>query len=144
MTPQRIIGLCVVLVLLILVPVIKHDILGGATYINLPSAPPLAGVVSQSLGGASNNGGSFPVDGKDYKLSVRYFDNTTWAVGIIQPLNSSINGSTVVLEKQQGTYQAVIGPASAVPTTELQGLPTDVSDYTKANIAVYQPEPDTE
>jgi hypothetical protein len=140
MTPNRIIAIVIILILLVIAPTIKHDLL-GAQYVTLSSASALSGAVSQSLGGASGSS-PLPVEGKDYTLSLQYFDNNTWAVGLIKPLNNSFNASTVVLQKQQGTFQAVVGPASAAPSTLLQSLPTNVADYTRAHMAVYQPVPD--
>jgi hypothetical protein len=138
MTPNRSIALVVIVILLFLAPTIKHDVL-GASYISLPAAPPLAGVVSQALGTGGTN--PLPVEGKDYTISTQYFNNKSWAVGLIKPLNNSLNASTIVLEQKQGTYQVVVGPASAAPSSQLQSLPIVVGDYVRAHMAVYQPVP---
>jgi hypothetical protein len=140
MTPNRIIALVLIVILAILVPTVKKDIL-GASYVHLTAASPLSGVVSQSLGGMSGVS-NLPVEGKDYSLSLQYFDSKTWAVGLIKPLNNSLNASTIVLQKQQGTFKPIIGPASAAPVTQMQSLPTNVANYTEEHIATYQQVPD--
>ena len=114
----------------------RRIILGSTTAITLQSAQPLSGAVSQSLG--TTAGGSLPVAGKDYRLSTKYFDNNTWAVGSITPINNDFDASTVVLKKSNGVYQVAISPTNALPSGQLHGLPADVTNYLRARVAVYQ------
>src|SRR5581483_1817801 len=139
-TKTNIASLVVICLLVAILPFVKHSIL-GANYVTLPSAKPLAGVISQSLGGAGKKT-ALPVEGKDYTATLHYFNSNTWVVAVIKPRNNSLNVNTIVFEKRQGTYQAVIGPATALPTSQLNNLPTNLADYTKLHIAIYQPVPE--
>jgi hypothetical protein len=138
MTRNTIIATVVLLILFALAGSSRNIILGSASTATLPSAPALAGTISQALGQTST--GSLPVDGTDFHLSTKYFDNNTWAVTYITPINGDFDPSTAVLKKTNGIYQIAISPTNALPNGELFGLPKDVANYLRGRVAVYQPQ----
>lgn len=139
MITKPLIAVVILLIFFALAGTSRGVILGNATALTLPPAQPLSGIVSQALG--PNTDGSLPVAGQDYRLATTYFDNNTWAVGSITPINNDFEASTVVLKKTNGIYQVAVDPSNALPSGKLQGLPADVALYLRARIAVYQQVP---
>jgi hypothetical protein len=140
---KTITSLVILLILFGFSLMIKNILLDNTEVISLKTAPPLTGVVSQSL--LTNATVQPLIAGKDYTWSAVYFDNNTWAVGRLGPINklsSDINPGIVVFEKIDGTFQVVLGPTSAMPNSQLLSMPTDVANYVKSNVAVYTPVPD--
>jgi hypothetical protein len=130
-------GFAVAAILLALVGTAKGVILGGSTTVTaLAPTQPLSGVISQALG--PNVNGSMMVPGKDYQLTVTYFDSNAWAVAYINPLRNNFDPSYAILKQNKGFYQVVLGPESALPSGQVQGLPADVAAYIHAHAAVYQ------
>jgi hypothetical protein len=117
---------------------INNLIVGSEPVIKLEPAPPLAGVVSQSLGSNVSTSTSLPVANKDYRLNVTYFDNKKWAIGVVSPINNGFNAGLEVLKQQDGQYQVVLGPGSTFPDSQVKQLPSDVAAYLRARAAVYQ------
>lgn len=113
----------------------KSIVLGGARVVSLPAGPALTGAVSQSL--AVSSSGPLPVAGKDYNLTATYFDNNAWAVGLIQPLNNTLNSGVVVLQKKNSVFQVVLPPSNAVSVDQLYVLPNDVASFLRAHESVY-------
>lgn len=102
--------------------VARYLILDRAAVVSLPSDP-LFTSISQSL----RNGSYLPIEGKDYKLNhVQYFDNNQWAVATIVPIGTASDSATIVLQKQNGSYEVVLGPANSFVGDDLNGLPADV------------------
>ncbi len=134
---KTIIAIIGLVILFVLADGARSIILGGGKVYTLASGPALTGAISQSL--AVNSASPIPVEGKDYSFSAAYFDNQTWAVGVIQPLNNSINPSVVVLEKKDGVFQVVLPPGSAIASSELHILPADVAAYVALHEAVFTP-----
>ncbi len=127
----------VIIVLLIALIFMRSIVFGGATPIQLNSAPALTGQISQAL--ASSRTNTVAVYGKDYKLdNTIYFENKTWVVTNIVGLGTITDG-VVVMNKQAGIYQVVLGPGSSFASTSLQGLPSDVAQYLNQKGLIYEP-----
>ena len=117
----------------------RQALVGSSRVIRLGAAPPFTGQVSQGLGVKPDN--TLPIAGKDYNFDPHYFDNNTWIVGSVVPLNNSLNASVVVMEKQANSYQIVLGPSGAVTSNQIGALPTDVAAYLKTKVGVYETTP---
>jgi ABC-type xylose transport system substrate-binding protein len=114
-------------------------VLDGLSLTTLSPAPPLSGVVSQSLSNLGSHG-SLPIEGKDYVLSsVRYFDNQTYAVAQVKPLNQVADPGSLVLQQINGTYRVILGPGTAFSSVDTQELPNDVVQYLKSQALIYEP-----
>lgn len=112
-------------------------ILGGSSQINLASAPALTGQLSQAFA-TSGTSSTLPVEGRDYRLeNTNYFDTDIWVVTSIKALNNTMNDGWVVLKKQSGIYQIVLGPGTAFPSSYVQNMPIDVSRYLNQKGVVY-------
>jgi hypothetical protein len=116
----------VVLAILVIATLIVRHL--GGQYVKLSSAPPLSGVVAQSLDLA---GGTtiVPVAGKAFSLqNVSYFDNNDWVIATVSPSNgnTTITQALVVLQKKDGTFQVVLGPGTDFDSSYLTSLPADV------------------
>ncbi|HET7060348.1 MAG TPA: hypothetical protein VFH99_03485 [Candidatus Saccharimonadales bacterium] len=120
-----------ILFVLVLVPFVtlglNNLVSGGARIVSLKAAPALTGQLSQTLGVMKN--GKLPIYGKDYKTTVRYFHSKTWVVASIAPLSDEFNGTPIVMQKQSGVYQIVLGPGGAFSSDQLRVLPNDVREY---------------
>lgn len=116
----------------------KQIILGGANPVTLAAAPPLSGVIAQSLY-TGQQAAPLPVPGTDFNLAdVHYFDNDSWATASIQPLHNQFDPGIVVLEKRSGAFQVVLGPGSAFDSTYLASLPKDVGQYLQSKGVIYE------
>ena len=119
--------------------VIKLFVLGGSTPIHLKPAPELSGAISQSLA-STNAATALPRNGTDYRLkNTSYFDSDIWVVTSIVPTGADSNQSIVILHKSQGIYRVVPGPGTAFASTQLSGLPGDVTSYLSRLGVVYEP-----
>jgi hypothetical protein len=118
------------LLLLVLASLLaRYLITGGATVVSLQTAPPLSGIVAQSLFSGTGRT-SLPVPGKDFSLkNLHYFNGRQWAVASVVPIGNNFDPSVVVLERQSGVYRVVLGPGSSFEVTYLKSLPTNVGDY---------------
>ena len=68
--------------------------------------------------------------GKDFNLqTIYYFDDNSWAVARITPVNNNLQASLVVAKKVAGGYQIVLGPGTLFRQSDLQKLPKDVAAY---------------
>jgi len=125
------------IILVIAIFIVKAAVLHGPV-VELQSAPPLTGVIAQSLGTSGSNR-SLPVAGKDFILqNTRYFDNQSWVVTLVAPIRSNADRATVILRNNHGLYQVVLGPGTAFPSSSLQSLPGDVSQYLLNKGLVYE------
>jgi hypothetical protein len=138
LTRTNIVIAVILVILVIAAPIVKKA--QDRSYTQLPAASQLAGVTSQSLGATDT--ATLPIEGKDFTITTQSFENDQWIVGQIKPLTGEFDGGTIIFEKQQGVYQPVIGPTSAISDTQLQGLPQVVADDARAHVAIYQPVPD--
>ena len=136
---QRIIKLVLALFGIIIVTYVARSlILGGATVATLQPGPALSGTVAQSLSTSGNNA-SMPRAGKDFNLKiVRYFDSNSWVVVSAASPNKTNETNTVILQRIDGMYQAVLGPGTAFPNGYLQSLPSDVAQYLSAEGVIYE------
>ena len=127
-----------IVILLIAILSVKSVLLGGATRIELSSAAPLTGQISQALI-TSGAGNTLQVAGKDYTLAnTTYFDNQTWAVTHIDSTSgNTANSGLAVLQVRSGIFQVVLGPGSAFAESYVQNLPADVAEYLNGQGAVY-------
>jgi hypothetical protein len=117
--------------------VIAHSILLSPPVITLASEQELAGQISQTLGATAN--GALPGDGQDYTFTASYFDNDSWAVASIKPLDSSFDPSVIVFHKQSGAYQTSLGPGSEFTSAQFLALPQDVATYLSTVAGTYTP-----
>src|SRR5437667_1963738 len=108
----------VLLVAFIAVFIGRQILLGGPT-VSLSEAPPLTGIISQSMYSVSGKG-SLPIVGKDFNLkNTRYFEGDQWVATSISPVGQRLNAALVVLQKQDGIYRVVLGPGSAFDSSVL-------------------------
>lgn len=109
----------------------RFIILGGKPVVSLSSTPALAGSLSSELGStALGQEGSLPQINKDYTLkNVRYFYNQKWVVAKILPVHKNADPALVVLEKINGVYRLVLGPAGDFARSYTYVLPKEVGDY---------------
>lgn len=129
MNRQLLKAVAVLLGMVVITLVLKSIILQGLSLVELGSAPPLAGVVSQSLGRPGSKT-ELPVAGKDYTLrDTRYFNNGQWAAATIVPTQSNGDTVIVIMQKINGTYQVVLGPANEFSSSYLYTLPPELSQY---------------
>lgn len=131
--------LAVFAVIIIATLVTKQILIGSAKAVSLAPAPPLTGIVAQSLyaGGSQT---TLPVAGRDFTLAdVHYFDGNDWAVATVKPINNSLNRALVILQRKQGMYIVVGGPGSAFPSDYLLSLPADVGNYLENQGVFYEP-----
>jgi hypothetical protein len=126
------------LALLVMATIVVRQLLtGGLSTVRLKSAPPLAGVVAQSLGPTAQDK-HLPVAGKDFQLeNVRYFDDRTWAVASVISPGGKTDPALIVLKQFGATYQVVLGPGTAFSSDYLQSMPLDVGQYLTANGVFY-------
>lgn|GEM_PF-977321 len=126
------------LILAVILFVAAGLVTGNAKVVNLAIAPPLAGEISQSIGGSS--GVTLPVEGKDYTITqTAYFETNTWAVATITNSDGS-NTSYIVLQKVNGVFQVILGPGTAFAQSDNNQLPASVQQYLQANhVLIYQP-----
>jgi hypothetical protein len=139
MTRKQLTPLALLIALLVIAFTLQSLLLHGQPVVRLAAGPPLAGIVSQSLGisGANN---SLPVVNKDYTLqNINYFNDRSWVVVSVVPINNNADKTIVVMHMTGGLYQVVLGPGSAFPDTYLQNLPADVSQYLMNRGVVYEP-----
>lgn len=123
------IRLGIVIFILLLAAIIVPNVLVGPSTVKLASSPSLVGEVTQALTLNSQNS-AVPVYNTDFKLeNTRYFDSATWAVAKVVSPNNSTNTSFVVLQKQDGFFQVVLGPGSAFSSAYQQSMPRDVATY---------------
>jgi hypothetical protein len=115
--------------IIVLTLVIKALLIGGSPIISLEPGPPLSSAVSQGLGTSGANT-DLPVAGKDYSLKdVHYFDNKLWVVATVDPIRNDADTAIMVMQKIEGVYQVVMGPATAFSRSYIYTLPGDVSLY---------------
>ena len=89
---------------------------------------------SQSLTVAS---GANPIVGKNYTInSVNYFDNGSWAIVNVQPINNYASPATIIMRKQADSYRTVLGPGSNFSSNSVQNLPTPVLYYLNSHSLV--------
>lgn len=117
---------------------VHYVVLGGAHKIKLPPAPPLVGQIEQVL--RQNSDGSLKKNGVDFSLNSQYFENKTWVVVDIQGLRHSQSGY-VIMKKNDGVYQVISGPGTALASTQLSAFPEDVSGYLTTRLTIYNPIP---
>jgi hypothetical protein len=129
------------LLIFIISEISKGVILGGASAINLQPASPLSNAVSQNIS-SLNSSKTLPLNGEEYSLSnVHYFENKNWVVATVTLKDPSPDQATVVLQKLNNTYYDVLGPGTAFSVTNLQGLPSDVSQYlSTSGVLIYTPD----
>jgi len=120
----------VAIVLLTAIVSAPSIIYGSAKPAHISTAPALTGQISQALAASSNGQLTMPTYGKDYRLeNTKYFDDNTWVVTTIKPLNNNMNRNVVVLEKQAGVFTVVLGPGSAFPRTTELSMPGNLGEY---------------
>lgn len=133
---RAVIGLVVLVVATL---VVRQLLTGGLSVVHLKSAPPLTGVVAQSLGQTAQDK-KLPVPNKDFQLeNVRYFDNRSWVVANVISVKGKTDPALIVLKQFGATYQVVLGPGTAFSADYLQSLPLDVGQYLTANGVFYGP-----
>ena len=120
----------IALFLVLAVTFVSRTVLtGGMRAVNLNPAPRFAGLVAQSMGG-SKNSPETPIAGKDFNLTnTRNFENSTWVVTDITPLNDSFDPGIVVIHQQNNAYAVVLGPGSDFDSSFLINLPKPVGNY---------------
>ena len=125
----------VVLAVIVTVGLVTDAILnGGATYIKLPSAPPILGQATQSQVNKINN----VKKSSNYTLqNTHSFYSGNWIVTNLTPTGNTGGQTIVVMEKIGQFYQTVLGPGTSFPSNVTQGLPSDVSSYLNRTGAVY-------
>jgi hypothetical protein len=108
----------------------RSQILGGAKIYNLTVTDQLlSGIIAQST---VSTGGKviLPLYQKDFTLlRVSYFDNNTWVVAKIVPLNNSVTEAYVILQFKNGMYHVVLGPGTAFDNSYVQSMPADLGQY---------------
>lgn len=121
----------VVVGLILISAFMRYVMLDGSDSVALPPASRLAGPVSSVLGpGALGTENSLPQIGKEYAIKdIRYFDNKKWVVVKILPLKNKADPAILVLEKINGVYQSVLGPAGNFSASYVYVLPKDVGVY---------------
>jgi hypothetical protein len=83
------------------------------------------------------NGYSFlPIQGSDYNLKVKYFNNNSWAVSSITPIKGFSDSLTAVYEKNGDNYKTVIYPSNLILQKNINNLPSVVQSYLKSLHAV--------
>lgn len=127
----------VVIILIIVGYLGKYLILGGANYSKTTSAALLVGQVAQSLDISNGKTVSISATNNFTLQNTKYFDNSTWVVTKVIPLNNQANNGIVVMQKVGQFYQSVLGPGSSFPSSAVQGLPTDVQQYLNSLGLVY-------
>jgi hypothetical protein len=129
----------IIILLVIAVFIDRTVLMSNAKVIHLAAAPDLTGQISQTLvtsGGVSE----LPTPEVDFKLDdTAYFENNTWVVSSVVPLNNAFNPSIVVMKKQSGVFQVVLGPGSAFIQSDLQNVPASVANNLMGRGAVYGP-----
>ena len=114
LTRQQLRTILLLVSLVIATVAVRFLLTGGLATISLRPAPPLTGIVSQSLGhlGASK---SLPVPGEDFNLKdIHYFDNKSWVVASVTPTKKSISPALVILHGP-GLWSARWRSASRTP-----------------------------
>ncbi len=107
----------------------NHVLLGGASVVKLEAAPPLYGVISQSIG-LSGSDTTLPKPGKDYTLkNVRYFSSGQWAAAVVAPAHENSDTTVVILKKVNGVYEVVLKPSTSFSVSYRYTLPADVIIY---------------
>lgn len=107
---------------------------GGLKVVQLPPENTPVGQISQSL--AVN--GSIPGFKTDYTLkNERYFDANRWFVAQIAPVGQTEYSGWIVLHKNNGIFQPVVGPGTAFSDSDIVSLPPDVSSYLLERGVVY-------
>lgn len=125
------------IILVVISLILKNTILGGLPLRTLQAAPPLSGVVSQSLANFGTED-SLPVAGKDYKFQgVHYFDSQSYAVVSVAPIKNTTDSGILVLQRFNGFYQVILGPGTAFSASDVHNLPADVVQYLKGRVLIY-------
>jgi len=107
----------------------RRLVLGGAKPISLKSDSLTAAIESSFASPASSS--YMPIDGQDYSISqVSYFDDGSWAVAQLTPINNLSDPAKVVLKKD-GSYRTVMGPSNFFTDSDYAKLPADVTDFIK-------------
>jgi hypothetical protein len=113
---------------------VRQALTGGLRVVSLDSAPAFSGLVAQSLGGQSE----MPVPGRDFNLKdVKYFEDNSWIVADVAPINKKSDPGTVVIHKQNGALVVVLGPGSDFDSSFLVSLPADVGNYLKSKGVIH-------
>ena len=118
----------------------KFFLLQGTNTVNLPPAPGISGIISQSLG-VKGSTKSLPLADHDYILSnITYFEDNSWVVAQITPKNHNADTATVVINNiNPDMPHVVLGPGSAFSSSDLSNLPTSVAQYLTNEGLVYVP-----
>jgi hypothetical protein len=106
---------------------LQQAIAGSTPTLTLQPAAPLVGQIAQAIGPVSQ--GKLLIPSQDFTLTTKYFDNNTWVVVNINPVNQAFNASTAVMEQKDGIYQLELGPGSAFLPSQLTSIPADVAAY---------------
>jgi hypothetical protein len=120
-------------------------ILGGV------AETPLAdnSAAQQASGSLSNSADTLQPDkpplvaGTDYTFGdTHYFDNDQWLVAKVTLTSVQDSDSAlIVMRRQNGTYQTMLGPGTAFSGESLQQIPKDVAAYLRSLGAVYADNP---
>lgn len=112
-------------------------VFGKARPVSIKSAPSFTGQISQAII-SSRDKSLIPVAGKDYNLAgTRYFEEGAWVVTEMVPTSNNLNTGWVVLQKQGGVYEIVLGPGSSFPSNATHDLPAEVSKYLNLHGVLY-------
>lgn len=137
---QRIARILIGLALVVAATMVVHRLILGGTLVKLKAGTTMSGVVSQSLVGSNNDSDALPAVGKDYTIdSIRYFDDSNWAVASITQTGGSQNSALLILQREKGMYQPMLGPGTAFSSSYLQSLPSDLGKYLNSKGVVYEP-----
>ena len=130
------IGLLAAFIVLLLAAFTTKPLLLGTTRaVTLPKAPALTGQIGQALAKSST---TVPQAPGDFTLQqTQYFVDNEWAVANIKGTKGTANTGWVVLHQQNGFYQVVLGPGTALPDSYVSNLPPAVSGYLYQQGIVY-------
>lgn len=115
--------------LIIVAITVKSMMLQGIDTVRLAKAPPLTNAVSESLD-TNDLADVPPIAGVDYTLKdTHYFYDKEWVVTQVSPLQDNADTVYVVLQKIDGIYQVVVGPATIFSVSYNYSLPANVVNF---------------
>lgn len=116
--------------------IFRQLFLESTNIINLNSGSYLSGAISQALASTSKNA----EEGVNYSISSKqFFDNNSYAVVIIKPLNNSSFTGIIVFKETDGLYTPIIGPGTEINVNYLISLPKDLTQYLINSGYTYEP-----
>jgi hypothetical protein len=107
----------------------KNSILSKASYYSIPTNQ-IAYSATQNLYNLLSKK-YFPLDKTDYKLRTKYFDNKTWCVVTVLPINGFSDQQIIIYQIKNNVLDEIAGPILSINRDTLSSYPKDVQQYLK-------------